>query len=62
MDILYNNALDLEIMTGVEAELINGYLVFPANSTLRFSLQIRQFLIQLDSCMTIYKAQGRTLD
>ena len=62
---MYMNALDLEIITGVECGrriLLPRVDLSPADSTLPFSFKRRQFPIKLAFCMTINKAQGQTLE
>ena len=62
---MYTNALDLEIITGVECGrriLLPRVDLSPADSTVPFSFKRRQFPIKLAFCMTINKAQGQTLE
>ena len=62
---MYTNALDLEIITGVECGrriLLPRVDLSPADSTLPFSFKRRQFPVKLAFCMTINKSQGQTLE
>lgn len=62
---MHTNALDLEIITGVECGrriLLPRVDLSPADSTLPFSFKRRQFPIKLAFCMTVNKAQGQMLE
>lgn len=62
---MYENCLDLEIVTGQNAGqrvLLPRIDLTPSDSTLPFSFRRRQFPVRLAFCMTINKAQGQTLD
>jgi len=62
---MYNNVLDLEILTGEnigQRVLLPRIDLSPSDTTVPFSFKRRQFPIRLAFCITINKAQGQTLD
>jgi len=62
---MYNNALDLKIITGVEAGrriLLPRVDLSPVDSILPFSFTRRPFPIRIAFCITMNKGQEQTLN
>ena len=59
------NTLEFAVITGIEIGrrgFIPKFNLFSSDSTLPFSFERRPLPIRVASCMTIYQAQGQTLD
>jgi len=62
---MYENSLDLEIITGRNVEqrvLLPRIYISPSDATVPFSFKRRQFPIRLAFYITINKVQGQTIE